>query len=143
MKARQAADTLVLMRRAAERYFRKAGAYCRACRAAKYRPLRTCAHGIRATGQPAWARRGLPDGRRQKPSGGAAFREHPVDQPPVDRLLRGHEVVAVQGPFHVRLGAPAMLGIEPDDAPLGFLHLGGMDQDVGRLALKTAERLMH
>ena len=59
------------------------------------------------------------------------------------RLLRGHEMVAVQGPFHVRFGAPAMLGIEPDDAPLGFLHFGGMDQDVGRLALEAAEWLMH
>jgi len=35
-----------------------------------------------------------------------------------------------------------MLGVEPDDPTLGLQHLLGVDEDIRRLALETAERLM-
>src|SRR5438445_12320067 len=134
---------MLLTRRAAKRYLIIGEAYCSASPCGEISsPARSCSRDTRKR-PAAWAGRGLPAEGHVGPSGGVALHKDPVDQSPFDPLLRGHEVVAIQGPFHLLLGAPAMLRIEPDDPPFGFLHFVGMDQDVGGLALEAAERLMH
>jgi hypothetical protein len=63
-------------------------------------------------------------------SGQVSLRHDPVDQAPFARLLSRHEMIAVQRPLDVLITAPAMLGIQPGNAPLGLLDLLGMNEDI-------------
>src|SRR5271156_231386 len=68
--------------------------------------------------------------------------ENAVDQAPFARAFCIHEMVAVQRALDLLVGPAAMFGVEAGDASLGLERLLGVNEDVGRLSLEPAERLM-
>ena len=61
-----------------------------------------------------------------------------VYESPFPRLLRAHEVIAVERPLDLLISTPAMPGVNLIQTPLGLDDVLGMPLDIGHLPLETS-----